>query len=81
MVTVASSVLAFHAFNLMWLGLLAGLIAVPLNRYNASVGYWLNLALVGFTDRGLVLFIIRPGVMSWADAWIGPALFIAAWLF
>jgi hypothetical protein len=81
MVTVASSVFAFHAFNLTWLGFVAGLIAVRLNWYNASVGYWLNLALVGFTDLGLVLFIVGPGVMSWADAWIGPALFIPAWLF
>jgi hypothetical protein len=80
-VTVVSSVFAFHAFNLTWLGLLAGFIAVRLNWYNASVGYWLNLALVGFTDLGLVLFIVGPGVMSWADAWIGPALFVPAWFF
>jgi hypothetical protein len=53
-VTVASSVFAFHAFNLMWLGLLAGLIAVRLNWYNVLAGYWLNVALVGFTDLGLL---------------------------
>jgi hypothetical protein len=80
-VTVAGSVFAFHAFNLTWLGLLAGLIAIRLNWYNASVGYWLNLALVGFTDFGLVLFVVGAGVMSWADAWVGPALFVPAWLF
>lgn len=41
----------------------------------------MNLGLVGFTDLGLVIFIVGPGVMTWADAWIGPALFVPAWLF
>jgi hypothetical protein len=79
--TIAGSVFAFHAFNLAWLGLLATVIALRLNWFNSPSGYWLNLALVGFTDLGLVLFIVGPGVMSWADAWIGPALFAPAWLF
>jgi hypothetical protein len=79
--TVAGGVFAFHAFNLAWLGLLAVFVALRLNWYNSAAGYWLNLALVGFTDLGLVLFLVAPGVMSWADAWIGPVLFIPAWLF
>lgn len=79
--TIAGSVFAFHAFNLAWIGLLAAFVALRLNWYNSPAGYWLNLALVGFTDLGLVVFIVGPGVMPWADAWIGPALFVPAWLF
>jgi hypothetical protein len=79
--TVANSVFAFHAFNLTWLGLTVLCVAVLLNWRNAPAGYWLNLALVGFTDLGLVLFIVMSGVTPWTDAWIGPALFAPAWLF
>jgi hypothetical protein len=79
--TIASAVFAFHAFNLMWIGLVVAAVAVRLNWRNSAAGYWVNLALVGFTDLGLVLFIVGPGVMTWADAWIGPALFVPAWLF
>jgi hypothetical protein len=78
--TIAGNVFAFHAFNLTWLGLLAVFIALRLNWYNSPLGYWLNLAVVGFTDLGLLIFSVRPGVMSLADAWIGPVLFIPAWL-
>lgn len=79
--SVASGVFAFHAFNLTWLGLTVLCVAILLNWRNVPAGYWLNLALVGFTDVGLVLFIVTPGVMPWADAWIGPVLFVPAWLF
>lgn len=80
-IAVANSVFLFHAFNLTWIGLLVGFVAVRLNWSNTASGYWLNLALVGFTDLGLLLFVVAPGVLSWADAWIGPALFVPAWLF
>jgi len=76
--SAARGVFAFHAFNLTWLGLLAALIAVRLNWRNAATGYWLNLAVVGFTDLGLVLFIVRPGILDWSSAWIGPALLVPA---
>lgn len=79
--TIASGVFAFHAFNLMWIGVVVAVVAMRLNWRNSAAGYWVNLALVGFTDLGLVLFIVGPGVMTWADAWIGPALFVPAWLF
>lgn len=78
---IASGVFAFHAFNLVWLGLLTLLVAVRLNWRNSTAGYWVNLGLVGFTDLGLLLFIVGPGIMTWADAWIGPALFVPALVF
>ena len=79
--TIASGAFAFHAFNLTWIGVVVATVAMRLNWRNSAAGYWVNLALVGLTDLGLVLFIVGPGVMTWADAWIGPALFVPAWLF
>lgn len=80
-VAVARGVFAFHALNLTWLGLLVLIVGLRLNWFNSPAGYWVNLALVGFTDLGLVLFLVGPGIMSWADAWIGPALFLPACAF
>jgi len=77
----AQGVFAFHAFNLTWFGLLVTVIAVRLNWRNAAAGHWLNLALVGLVDLGLVLFIVWPGVLPLSDAWIGPALFAPAAIF
>lgn len=76
-----SKVFAFHSFNLIWLGLLASVIAVRLNWKNSSFGHWLNLAIVGFADLGLILFMVLPGVIRLSDAWIGPALLIPAFAF
>ena len=76
-----SKVFAFHSFNLIWLGLLASVIAVRLNWKNSSFGHWLNLAIVGFADLGLILFMVLPGVIRFSDAWIGPALLIPAFAF
>lgn len=78
---VAGGAFAFHAYNLTWLGMAVAAVAICLNWRNSATGYWLNLALVGFTDVGLLLFIVGAGVMTWADAWIGPALFVPAWVF
>jgi len=74
--SVVSAILAFHSFNMLWLGLLVGSIAVVLNWRGSRAGFWLNLALTGFLDLGLYLFLVRPGYMAWGDALIGPLLFI-----
>jgi len=73
-----TEVSSYHAFNLVWLGLLVSMVAVRLNWKNSLPGYWINLALVGFIDLGLVLFMVVPGVMSILDAWIGPLLYVFA---
>ncbi len=76
-----TEVFAFHSFNIIWLGALAIIVALFLNWKNYRAGYWMNLAIVGFADLGLILFMVVPGVMSIADAWIGPALFAIAIFF
>ena len=76
-----TQVFTYHAFNLLWIGLLVTLIAAWLNWNNSPTGFWLNLTLVGLTDLGLVLFMVQPGVIPLSDAWIGPALYIPAIVF
>ncbi len=77
----SAMVFAFHSFNLIWLGALSIGIAVTLNWRNRPAGAWINLAIVGLADAGLLIFMVGPGVMGIADAWIGPLLFVLAALF
>lgn len=76
--TATQEVFSFHSFNLIWLGMLACAVAVFMNWRNSRSGYWINMALVGFTDLGLIWFIVVPGVLALSDAWIGPVLFAFA---
>lgn len=78
-VTVA--VLAFFAFNWVWIGLLVAVVAVRLNWKNGRVGYWLNLAVAGAADLGLILFLVAPGLMALSDGWPGPLLWLLAAVF
>lgn len=73
--TTVSAIIAFHSFNMVWIGLLVGLVAVRLNWRNSRGGYWLNLALTGLLDVGLFVFLLVPGYMAWGDGWVGPLLF------
>jgi hypothetical protein len=79
--TVVSAIIAFHSFNMVWIGLLVGLIAVRHNWRNSRGGYWLNLALTGFLDVGLFVFLLVPGYMTWGDGWLGPLLFAGGAIF
>jgi hypothetical protein len=76
-----TEVFAFHSFNIICLGILSIFAAIFLNWKNSRAGYWLNLAIVGFADLGLILFMVAPGVMQISDAWIGPVLFVFALVF
>lgn len=77
----ATEVFAFHSFNIIWIGIVVCIVAVRMNWKNSGTGYWFNMALVGFADAGLILFMVAPGVMSISDAWIGPLLFTVALVF
>ena len=73
----ANSVFAFHAFNLIWIGAFVVGIA-PLNWRNSVAGFWLNLAVVGATDIGLVATTLIPGYMALGDGLLGPLLLVGA---
>lgn len=77
----AAAFMGMGAMNILWIGLLVTTVAATLNWRNSRGGYWLNLALVGGTDLALVLALLLPGVMSWADGAIGLTLFALALVF
>lgn len=71
----------YHAFNLVWFGLFAIVVAVILVWKNLQLGYWLNFLVIGFVEFGLIAFMLLPGIMSWADGSVGLGLFFLALFF
>jgi hypothetical protein len=75
-------VFAYHAFNLTWLGVLVSVIAVVSNWKNQASGFWVNLALVGLIDLGLIVYMVVPDVIPSSDPWwLGPVLYVLAVFF
>ena len=75
-------VFAYHAFNLTWLGILVSVIAIVSNWKNQASGFWINLALVGLIDLGLIVYMVAPGVIPSSDPWwMGPVLYVLAVVF
>ena len=77
----AAAFMGMGAMNILWIGLLVMYVGMTRNWRNSRNGYWLNLALVGCTDMALVLALLLPGYMSWADGAIGLTLFVLALIF
>jgi hypothetical protein len=78
---IVNAVLGFHAYNLLWLGAASVAIAIFLNWKNSSLGYLMNMIIVGAADLGLIVFLLLPGYMSWRDAAPGPVLWLLAAMF
>jgi hypothetical protein len=78
---VAAAFMGMGAYNILWIGLLVIVIAVGMNWRNSALGYWLNLAVVGATDLGLLVALLLPGYMAWSDGMIGISLFVLAFVF
>ncbi|MDX1417353.1 MAG: hypothetical protein R3293_24315 [Candidatus Promineifilaceae bacterium] len=78
---LTASVLAYYAWNILWVGLFVVVIAVRFNWRNNPLGFWLNLAVVGAVDLGLVILLIAPGHMAISDGMWGVILFIPALIF
>ena len=75
-------VFAYHAFNLTWLGIFVSVVAVISNWRNQASGFWVNLALVGMIDLGLIIYMVVPGVIPGSDPWwLGLLLYILAAIF
>lgn len=68
------SVLAFHSFDLLWMGILVLIISISMNWKNSKTGFLINSAIIGFADIGLVLFMLAPGIVKFEEGMIGPAL-------
>lgn len=77
----AAAFMGMGAYNILWLGALVTFVAVTRNWSNSARGYLLNMALAGATDLGLLVFLLIPGHMAWADGAVGLGLFAVAAVF
>ncbi|NNG15271.1 MAG: hypothetical protein HKM89_02240 [Gemmatimonadales bacterium] len=61
---LADGVFLYHAWNILWFGLFAIVVAVLLNWKNSRLGYWANFAVLGAAEIGLIAAMIWPGHMK-----------------
>jgi hypothetical protein len=69
------------AWNLLFFGVTAIVIALTLNIRNSAWGYWINLGVLTLADTGLIFFILVPGYMPLWPGVAGPVLWILGWIF
>ena len=69
------------AWNLLFFGVTAIVIALTLNIRNNAWGYWINLGVLTLADTGLIFFILVPGYMPLWPGIAGPVLWILGWIF
>lgn len=77
----AGAVLAYNSFAIIWIGALTAVIAVTMNWKNRPAGAWLNFALAGLSDVGLIVFLMAPGFVPVASGAQGISLFVLAAVF
>ncbi len=70
-----SAIIAFHSFNLIWLGILVSIIAIAFNWKNNKEGLIINSVIAVMADIGLFYFLLMPGIMNLTDGL--PGLFLA----
>lgn len=78
---LTGAVLAYYAWNLLWIGGFVLVVAIKLNWQNSPMGYWLNLAVVSAVDLGLIGTLVAPGHMAFTDGLMGVALWLPAVVF
>jgi hypothetical protein len=78
---VTNAVLEHYAWNLIWFGVYAVVVAAWLNWRGSRVGYWSNLVVVSLTDIGFVAAIVLPGYITLAAGAPGPILWLLAAVF
>lgn len=75
---LAGAVLGYFAFLLVGIGLAAAAIGGAVNWRNSQSGLAINTAMIGFTEVGLVWFLVLPGYVSWSQASVGLVPFLLA---
>jgi len=78
---VTAATIGQHAWNILWFGIFALVVAVLLNWKNSVAGYWANLVVVSAADSGFAVAIMIPGYIALADGIEGPLLWIPALIF
>lgn len=71
---VSGAVLAFHFWNLVWIGVIVAAVAVCLNWRGSRAGFWINLGVVAAADAGMVATLLLPGLISPAEGAVGLVL-------
>ncbi len=74
----AGAILAYNSFAILWTGAIVAVVAVLLTWRDNPAGTYINLALTGLSEVGLIVFLILPGFVPWAQASLGLVPFIAA---
>lgn len=68
-----------NAFHILFFVLVAIGVGATLNWRNSRLGYWTNLLAIGWTEVGLLLIFVLPGMFPWMPTgFIGPLLWVAA---
>jgi hypothetical protein len=75
---LTNGVLQHYAWNLVWFGAFAIVVALRLNWKNSATGYWFNLVVVSLTDLGFIAAILVPGYITFAAGATGPILWLLA---
>lgn len=66
------------AFHILFFVLFA-IVVAWWTAQNNRLAYWAQLLTIGWTEVGLFLFFMLPGLFPWLpSAWIGPTLWILA---
>jgi hypothetical protein len=78
---VTNGLVEHYAWNLIWFGVFAVVVAVWLNWRGSRVGYWCNLVVVSLTDLGFIAAIVVPGYITLVAGLPGPVLWLAAAVF
>jgi hypothetical protein len=78
---IMNGVIEHYAWNLLWFGAYAIVLAIFMNWRNSRVGYWFNLVVVSLTDLGFIFAILVPGYITFAAGATGPILWILAAIF
>ena len=78
---IMNGVIEHYAWNLVWFGVYAVVLAVFMNWKNSATGYWFNLIVVSLTDIGFIAAILVPGYITFAAGGTGPILWILAAIF
>lgn len=64
------------AWHILWFVIGGIAVAALYNWRNSRFGYWANLAMIGWTEVGLLYLFILPGLFPWfPTGWVGPTLF------
>ena len=67
------------AWNLLFFGVTAIVVALTLNIRNNVWGYWINVGVLALADTGLIFFVLIPGYMPLWPGLAGPILWVLGW--